>query len=154
MPVFQQTTRTTAAAYFHERLGRPIQRISLQLGLWVTPVVSLVGALAVNVLTARLGWQLHLVLLAVGSLAGLFALVARRLLLAPPGKALLGFVGLVLLFACWIAPELGLLALGAMGSMGLLLSMAWLFKQQWDKAKVLIKNKETVMKTYNKRNIS
>jgi peptidoglycan/LPS O-acetylase OafA/YrhL len=131
-----------------------IKRPSLLFGLWATPVVCLIGALTVNVLTSRFGWQTHLVLLAVGALAGLFALAARRLLLTPQGKAALGFVGLALLFACWIAPELGLLALGAMGIMGMLLSMAWLFKQPWDKAKVLIKNKETVMKTYNKRNAS
>jgi hypothetical protein len=128
-----------------------IKRPSLLFGLGMTPVVCLVGALSVNVLTARFGWQMHLVLLAVGALAGLFALAARRLLLAPQGKAALGFVGLALLLAWWIAPELGLLALGAVGTVGMLLSMSWLFKQQWDKAKILIKNKETVMKTYNNK---
>jgi hypothetical protein len=89
MQSFKETTSTNSAAHGSELLHRRIKRQSLLLGLWVTPVACLVGALSVNVLTARVGWQTQLVLLAMGALAGLFALAARRLLLTPQGKAVL-----------------------------------------------------------------
>jgi hypothetical protein len=142
MPSFKQTTRMTSAAHRSKRLRRRLTQASLRLGLWAIPVVCLLGALAVNGLSARLGWQQYLVLLGVGTLAGLFALAARRLLLAPQGKALLGFVSLALLLACWIAPAFGLVAVGALLTIGLLLSIAWLCKQLWEQA-VLTKKKET-----------
>jgi hypothetical protein len=110
----------------------------------MTPLICLVGALAVNGLTPRLGWQLYFVLLAVGALAGLFAVAARHLLLAPQGKAALGFLGLVLLFVSWIAPALGLMALGALGIIGLLCSISLLCKLLWEQATLLSKNRETI----------
>lgn len=132
VPSFKEVTSRASAAHFHEPLCRRLKRARLQLGLWMTPLICLVGALAVNGLTPRLGWQLYFVLLAVGALAGLFAVAARHLLLAPQGKAALGFLGLVLLFVSWIAPALGLMALGALGIIGLLCSISLLCKLLWE----------------------
>ncbi|HZT99751.1 MAG TPA: hypothetical protein VFA10_08840 [Ktedonobacteraceae bacterium] len=144
VPSFKEVTNRDSAAHFHEPLCRRLKRAILRLGLWMTPLVCLVGALAINGLTARLGWPLYLVLLTVGALAGLFAVAARRLLLAPQGKAALGFLGLVLLFASWIAPALDLVVLGTLLIIGLLCSISWLCKLPWEQATLLSKNRETI----------